>query len=629
MCGIAGGIWAEEVNRIDDKVNSALAAMRHRGPNDSGVEIFTVSTSTVALAQTRLSVIDLSSGGHQPMWSDNGKYAIVFNGEIYNYKELRAELADCGHIFRTASDTEVLLKAWVHWGESCLMRCEGMFAFAIADVDAGTVTCVRDAFGIKPFFYDSTNGFVFASEQPALLSMRTQPPKANLQRAYDYLVNGDYDNGPNSFVDGVRHLEPGHIVEVDIISGRIKSARRWWWPKFAERPNINFGEAAEMVRDAFLHNVKLHLRSDVPLGAALSGGIDSSAIVCAMRHVAPDAPIHTFSYVASGAGLSEESWIDSINEHVGAVSHKVTATANDFARDVDAMILAQGEPFGSTSIYAQYRVFQLARESGMTVTLEGQGADELLAGYWGYPGYRIRSLVESKEFARAHRFAKHWSTWPGRSYHRAIMYYAATVLRGRMHARGRALLGRDARPKWLDVAALTDAGVQFEERLWSGAPHGHGRRVVERLAYEAQERVLPSLLRHSDRNAMRFSIEGRVPFLTPQFAELLLSLPESFLISDGGETKSVFREAMRGIVPSAILDRKDKIGFATPEREWLLSIAPQVRGWLRESGEVPFLRQQQLLEAFDDVVVGRRSFSWQVWRWINYVRWYRLAGMQS
>jgi asparagine synthase (glutamine-hydrolysing) len=389
---------------------------------------------------------------------------------------------------------------------------------------------------------------------------------------------------------------------------------------------LSFKDAAEALREAFLDSVRLHLRSDVPLGAALSGGIDSSAIVCAMRHVEPDMPIHTFSYIAQGSSLSEEEWVDRVGVHTGAFAHKVVATPEDLVRDIDTIVRAQGEPFGSTSIYAQYRVYQLAREQGVTVTLDGQGADELLAGYEGYPGDRMLSLLETpgEGLLAAGAFARQWGEWPGRSQCRAWMHMGRAVLPDGPYAHARRLMGRGASPEWLNADVLIDAGVTMSEPRPVRAPDARGRRVVEQLAQSLQSDGLPHLLRHGDRNSMRFSVESRVPFLTIPMAELALSLPEDYLISGSGETKSVFRAAMRGIVPDAILDRRDKIGFATPEREWFIKLASQSREWLQDADQVPFLHREPLLKAFDAIVAGHTPFSWQAWRWINYIRWYAM-----
>ncbi|MBB5661411.1 asparagine synthase (glutamine-hydrolyzing) [Brevundimonas halotolerans] len=628
MCGIAGGSWINPPARLKKAILESLGRMAHRGPDDQGFEIHERPASTTALAQTRLSIIDLTSGGRQPMFTADGRLAMVFNGEIYNYLELRGELRALGHDFRTCSDSEVLLLAWRQWGVACLRRLTGMFAIAVHDREARTLTLVRDAFGIKPLFHAHEAGrLTFASELPALMSLAETRPEPNPQRAYDFLVHGEYDSNEATFIQGVQHVLPGHYRVYDTDAGALGDQIQWWRAPIRQTSTLSFGDAADAVRQAFLDSVKLHLRSDVPLGAALSGGIDSSAVVCAMRHVAPDAPIHTFSYIAAGSPLSEESWVDMVNAHTGAIGHKVVASAEDLAADIDDMILCQGEPFGSTSIYAQYRVYQRAAEKGITVTLDGQGADELLAGYAGYPGQRLRSLLEGPGgLFEAHRFAKAWSRWPARSYRQAWMYYGRENLPDQAYAAARTVMGRPPVPDWIDEDALAEAGVDLRAPRMAARAEGHGRRVVERLGHSLQVHGLPHLLRHGDRNSMKYSLESRVPFLTVDLVELLLGLPEEFLISPTGETKSVFRAAMRGIVPDAILDRRDKIGFATPEREWLATLAPRARHWLEGAENVPFLRKEPLLKAFDDMMAGRTTFSWQAWRWINYVRWYKQLG---
>ncbi|OJV59455.1 MAG: asparagine synthase (glutamine-hydrolyzing) [Burkholderiales bacterium 68-10] len=630
MCGIAGGWWTQHV-QAEASLPQALRAMRRRGPDDNGHNLFTMGGATVGLAQTRLSIIDLSAAGHQPMHSRDGRWVIVFNGEIYNYRELRAELQALGHSFSSDSDTEVLLAAWARWGHTCLPRLAGMFAFAVLDRQSHSLTCVRDAFGIKPFFYSSrAEGFRFASEVPALLKLLPGKPRLNWQRAYDYLVHGDYDSGPDSFFAGVHHLLPGHWLTVDMSTGQANAPQRWWTPSIEERPGWTFADAVEQVREQFLQNIRLHLRSDVPLGAALSGGIDSSAVVCAMRHVEPDMPIHTFSFIAAGSDVNEERWVDQVNAHVGAVVHKVGATGAELARDLDDMILAQGEPFGSTSIYAQYRVFQLAREAGITVTLDGQGADEMLAGYIGYPGQRLRSLLEAGQLAQASQFFNGWAQWPGRSRLLAAKYLASEVTQGRLYEALRRLDGRTSVPAWIHPGALSDAGVHLIKPRQRPELDEKQRRVMAELALSLHRRGLSALLRHGDRNSMRFSVESRVPFLTLDMANLLLSMPEHFLVSPQGETKHVFRAAMRGIVPDDVLDRRDKIGFATPEKTWLFGMSGTVREWLRPDLALPFLDQTKLLQEFDRIMAGNKPFSWQVWRWVNFCRWHQqFIGVQA
>lgn len=622
MCGILGSYHSRHDDGLSRGIDAGMNALKHRGPDARRVETYAVEDGVLYLGHTRLSIIDLTDGGIQPMNEISGRYSIVFNGEIYNYKELREELKALGCRFKSDSDTEVLLAAWAAWGAACLPRLRGMFAFAVLDRLSATLTCVRDAFGIKPFFYTrQSSDFLFASEVPAVLALKSARAKINWHRAYDYLVHGVYDSNEETFFDSVLQLSAGHMLVVDLVGRRVDAPQRWWTPQIAERRNLSFDEAADQVRENFLQSIRLHLRSDVPLGAALSGGVDSSAVVCAMRHVAPDQPIHTFSYIASGSSVSEEKWVDLVNQRVGANAHKVLVTPQELARDLDDMIRAQGEPFGSMSIYAQYRVYQLAKENGITVTLDGQGADEMLGGYIGFPGERIRSLLDEGNLSQAWVFLRHWARWPGRSMAMGLKAALAECTNGMPHELMRMAAGLNKVPDWIDSRVAQDMGLAGRVKRFHSTEHANGRRMAAQMINMLTQHGLPGLLRHGDRNSMRFSVESRVPFLTLDQVEFALSLPEHYLVSQEGLTKHVFRRAMQGIVPDEILLRKDKIGFEPPEKEWLFSIADQAREWLSEDMEIPFIRRGALLAEFEDVIAGRRPFSWQVWRWINFYRW--------
>lgn len=568
MCGIIGSFHRSPTIEFESQWSSALNLIRHRGPDDEGTYKTPVGGGFLRLGHKRLSIIDLSAGGHQPMHSIDGRYTVVFNGEIYNYRELREELLAEGFSFRSDSDTEVLLCAWAKWGAQSLPKFTGMFAFAVFDNVEMTLTLARDAFGIKPLYYwlDDLE-LRFSSELPSLLTMLPVPYELDLQCAYNYLVYGVSDIGMRSFVKSVNVLPSGHFMKVSFNGLQTFSSERWWWPSITLRYNISFEDAAAQLRDLFLKSVRLHLRSDVPLGAALSGGLDSSALVCAMRLLEPDMPIHTFSFVARGSDVDEEHWIDIVNQHVGAIPHKVFVESEELIADLDDMIAAQGQPFGGTSIYAQYRVFKAARETGVTVTLDGQGADEMLAGYQGYPQGYIGSLLDRSDYLGVIRFVLNWSRWPGRGLKRSLLEFVAAIAPKWSLTIAYRAIGFDANPGWLDTAWLRERGVTTEYPVnLQKSPEGHGRRLVEQLRHALTEYGLPELMRHGDRNSMRWSIESRVPFLTTEIAEFLLSLPEEYLLSPQGETKHVFRAAMRGIVPDEILDRKDKIGFRTPEK---------------------------------------------------------------
>lgn len=563
------------------------------------------------------------------MVSACGRYVLVYNGEIYNFLELRRDLLLRGFVFHTSSDTEVLLAAWSAWGVECLPRLVGMFAFAIFDRTELTLTCARDAFGIKPFFYtaDSLGDvWAFASELPALLSLLPSPPALNLQRVHDYLAYGSYDDQPATFYEGIEQLPPGYWLQFSLLNRQCSDPVRWWKPSIAARSDLTFPQAAQELRELFLGSIRLHLRSDVPLGAALSGGVDSSAVVCAMRHLEPRAPIHTFTFVAPGSPVDEEPWADLVNAHVGAISHKVPAGPAELAVDIDALIRSQGEPFGSTSIYAQYRVFQAAREAGIIVTLDGQGADELLAGYEGYPQARLRSLFDQHRYGAATSLLQAWQQWPGRGRRRALQALVLALSPDHAGARLKQLRS-ELRDSWLNRRWLRDRGVKgiaSNAAPFASLLDRHGRHLSSSMRSALTGQGLAALLRHADRNSMHWSLESRVPFLTTDLAEFLLSMPEEYLLSDVGETKHLFRAAMRGIVPDQILDRRDKIGFATPELVWLQALAPQIDDWLGVAKEIPFLNHEKVVAMVHDTLAGKRRFTWQVWRLINFCRWMQL-----
>jgi asparagine synthase (glutamine-hydrolysing) len=629
MCGIFGS-FSQYGATTRQAAETALHALRYRGPNDQGVESFTVGQGQLTLGHARLSIIDLSPGGHQPMQSADGRYVIVFNGEIYNYRELREEIRRHGRVFQTESDTEVLLACWEHWGTDCLSRLTGMFAFAVFDRRAETVTLIRDAFGIKPlYYYRDGESIAFASEIPALLPILNTKPKLNLRRAYRYLAFGGYDDSDDTFYENILHLQPGHSLSVKLGSSGNGRPERWWLPSILERTDLSFKAAAEELRERFLTNIRLHLRSDVPLGSALSGGIDSSAVVCGIRHIEPDIPIHTFSFVARDSHVNEEKWIDIVNEQVGAVPHKVVVDLHELGGDLDDMIRAQGEPFGDTSIYAQYRVFKLARETGITVTLDGQGADELMAGYSGYPHRYVTSLLEKRQYHKIPSFLNNWAQWPGRNRKQALQMLSSLLVSDETKKFLRRIAGSERQPPgWIDSKWFEKHGIDIENpEVSEFNPDANGRRLVEELRNALTNKGLVSLMRHGDRNSMRWSIESRVPFLTIDFAEFLLNLPEHYLLSPKGETKSIFREAMRGIVPDKILDRRDKIGFETPEQAWLKGQRKDIEKWLEGIDTLPFMNGPAARKKVADVIDGKQAFSTEAWRLINFSRWVQLQDL--
>jgi asparagine synthase (glutamine-hydrolysing) len=633
MCGIAGVIGPGAVTAARPLLTSPLQTLKHRGPDDFGWLIDTPSGLQTGrgdlpqapfralLLHRRLSILDLSPSGWQPMTTPDQTMAIVFNGEIYNYVELREELLRAGCVLTSHSDTEVLLRAYAHWGPTVLRRLVGMFAFAFLDARRRTLFLARDFFGIKPLYYFQADGtFAFASEIKALLRLPFVRRRINPQRCYEYLRFGLTDHGHETMFAEIAQLPAAHYLEMSLDDPRPGEPVRYWDVGGSERIDLSFDEAAVQLRDLFLDSIRLHLRSDVPVGAALSGGIDSSAIVASMRAVHPQADLHTFSFIADDPAVSEERWVDLIGDQTHVAVHKIRATPEELAADLDNLIRTQDEPFGSTSIYAQYRVFQLARQKGITVMLDGQGADELLAGYRPYLAARIASLVRQGHWLQAARFARRAAKLPGsRGLIRLLLQSGSLLCPASWKALAHQLLGEGLMPSWLNAAWFQGHGVT--------APVAHRRGRSDLLREQLHETVvrtsLPMLLRFEDRNSMASSIESRVPFLTPALAEFVLRLPEEYIIGADGTSKNVFRKAMRGLVPDPILDRRDKIGFATPERRWLTALRPWVDATLASdrAHAIPALNPLAMQREWQAVLEGRRPFDFRVWRWLNLIRW--------
>jgi len=630
MCGI-GGLTLRSPGLIKAEwLKGFSGGLAHRGPDDYGwfssyqrrcregrsveQDIF----GETLLIHRRLSIIDLSEGGHQPMSTPDGRFWIIFNGEIYNFVELRKELQSLGYSFRSQSDTEVLLAAYAEWGVHCLARLVGMFAFAVFDMQNRRLLLARDFFGIKPLYYTFwQEGFAFCSEIAPLLELPGVTREVNPQRLYDYLRFAASDNGIDTFFAQIKQLRAAHYMEVSLDQPQPAQPVRYWDIDLMKKPEISFDEATRQLSDLFIDSIRLHLRSDVPVGAALSGGIDSSSIVMMMRHLQPQLEIHAFSYVAQDPTISEERWVDLVGKAAKVMVHKVRVDSKELSDDLNQLIGVQGEPFISTSIYAQSRVFQKAKESGIKVMLDGQGADELLAGYSTYRLTRVSSLLSHGCWSEALQLARSgigpiWKVLP-----RAVARLAPPGTQTSL----RRAIGRGATPPWLNAGWCREHGV----RNFASLSTGTDNLLTEELYQACTETSLPQLLHYEDRNSMSYSIESRVPFLTPKLASFLFSLPEDYLLPAHGMSKAVFRKAMRGIVPDSILDRRDKLGFPTPERDWLLSLGPWVEQVLSSdtARQIRALSCDRIRQEWGSIVQGTTAFDSRVWRWVNLILWTR------
>jgi len=658
MCGIAGIITGDRKFPLFQSIRTMTDVLRHRGPDDEGYLLADVRNRStligggkdtpkavyrsplpyapkremdalaldrdsyhLAFGHRRLSIIDLSPAGHQPMCNKNGTLWIVYNGEIYNYLELRAELKSFGYTFQSNADTEVLLTAYEHWGVGALNRFVGMFAFAILNLEQRRIFLARDFFGIKPLYYTIwRGGFAFASEIKALLQLPWLHREVNAQRLYEYLRSGVTDHGGETLFSSIHQVPSAHYLEISLDRPDAIQLTRYWDLKVDQRSNMSFDAAARRLRSIFLENVRLHLRSDVSIGTALSGGIDSSSIAMMVSRLqSPKQAFHTFSFIPDDEALSEEKWIDLIGQAAGALVHKTRVNPHDILREIDSLIEVQDEPFLSMSICAQHQVFSSAHWNGIKVMLDGQGADEILGGYHTHLESRLASLIRRGRCLSAINLLTGISSQGNFHLRDLIFSTAGFFLPFQLQALPRKLLGKDLCPLWLDATWFLDRGVAFQI-----PEKPAGRELFKKHLYQTlSHTVLPMLLRYEDRNSMCHSVESRVPFLTPTFIEFIFGLPDEYILSKEGESKSVFRKAMRGIVPDQVLDRKDKVGFLTPEKQWLISVQRWCEKLLQSetTHHIGALNQEVIRREFQLFLNHSKDSNLPIWRLVNLIRW--------
>lgn len=622
MCGFLGYVTNAEVR--SETVNEAAKLMVNRGPDQSGFTVFQKFGCEALLIHKRLSIIDLTDSGKQPFQSKCGRYILLYNGEVYNYKQLREKLSNKGVSFQTETDTEVLLEFLLHSPISDLRNIVGMFAFALCDLQLGKITIARDAFGIKPlYYYIDDNVIVFGSDIKAICKTLPSVPVLDNAVSYHYLVHEQYDYSEHTFIKGIKQLNPGSYFEFKLKEFRATEIKRWWQPEISTNLDITFDDAAAHLRSLIFESMRLQLHADVPVAISLSGGLDSSILLSVARKILPEANIETFSYIEENKKYSEEYWVDYANAATEANSNKVVGRHLFQSSDIKRVINSQREPFGGGGIFAQNAVYKKARAKGIKVMLEGQGADELFAGYSGYPGQRLLSLLEKGQFYRAHKFARRWGQWPGRSYLLAWKYLMRLILPTFVYRILRFFMGRNFKPKWISQSVWSEEHFSANEFRVSLKKEFKGSRVKEAMLNSLCGAGLHSLLRHGDRNAMEHSIENRVPFLTLEIAEFVLSLPEHFLISDEGETKSILRRAMRGVVDDKILDRKDKLGFATDEEKHFKRVDESYFLKLLPSELPEFLNQSLIIAELNKYKMKGKKYKKVYWRWLNFIIWYR------
>lgn len=660
MCGLFGLIQEDPIDFFE--LNSMSKYLKHRGPDDEGfvtfdsndVQIFggidtpdismnvdnilwsptfrlpsqgMAQSSQLVLGHRRLSIIDPSPLGHQPMCSIDRSCWISFNGEIYNFLELREELRALGHSFCTDTDTEVIIAAYQQWGYDCLSKFNGMFALVIFDQKSKTLFLARDRFGVKPLYYWQVAGrLAFSSEIKAFTCLTGWNPYANKEKLLDFIVWNIADHSSSTMFDGVEQLLPGHFVTINLSNlfsgGSVPelSPQQWYVLPSNSSP-VDELDASQKLLLLLRDSVQLRLRADVPVGSCLSGGLDSSAIVCLMQDAAVTSTygnaLYTFTARSHDHDFDEYRYAEKVIERSSTISHQVIPELLNLFNELDDLIWHQDEPFVSTSIYAQWCLFRKAHDVGIKVMLDGQGADEILGGYRGYFGAYLASLVQKGFLVQWFGQLVALRRESGFSYARSIGYTFAYLFPSLFTWFGK-FDGRAYSDKTWLAEGVRDA-FRFDPFL---AVHGRSSSVKDLSIAQITKTNLPMLLHWEDRNSMAHSVEARVPFLDYRVVETCLEMSDSSKVG-GGISKRVLREAMNGIVPDFIIKRRDKMGFVTAEQLWMSRDDPQQfrRELIDAIKSLPSILSPRLLNHFDEMVEGRRSFDFRYWRAICASRW--------
>lgn len=562
MCGIAGIAAKSAINR--DAVPAMISRMGHRGPNGEG--LWHSDDHRVVFGHTRLAVIDISDAGAQPMLDPSGQIALVYNGEIYNYREIALRLRREGVELRSTCDTEVLLQAYMCWGPAMLAELNGMFAFCIHDSRDQTIFCARDRFAEKPFLFTATDRhFAFASEYKALFSLSDIPVGIDETRLMQFLADGrtGLDGGGETAFQGVRQLRGGECLTLDLRSMNLKIERYWSPGPDPRAGKMSFADAAAEFRSLLSDSVKLRLRGDVEIGSCLSGGLDSSAIVCLAREILGDQPYHVFCGRFPGTPADEWEYAEQVINHTGAIPHISEPTAPDLLSRIGEFAWFNELPVSSTSQFAQWTVFESAKDAGVTVLLDGQGSDELLGGYEQYfRDYLAALRADGQEDAARQEAEAIHQRYP------LALADDAEILKRRMpDGIRRAIAGLTG--KGSDVRfglTMPPQGDNFS--VDTGLSALTVNPLADGLIEDSFAATLPTLLRYGDRNSMAHSREVRLPFCDHRIAEFVLSLPPRFLMGDV-QTKRLLRESIRGTVPDPIRERWNKQGFRPPQDTWM------------------------------------------------------------
>lgn len=599
MCGICGIFSFHDTTPDINNVRIMMSEMKHRGPDSNGEW----NDDKIGLGFVRLSILDLSVDGNQPMTDDTGRYVITFNGEIYNYIELRRELKSKGYIFKTQTDTEVLLKGFLEWNVNVLDKLNGMFAFLIYDKVEKSFFAARDRFGVKPFYYSCDNNyFIFCSEISPIVRAFPESNGIQDESVYNYLVFNRTDYNNDTFYSNIKRLPHGSYL---IGKNDIK-IEKWY--------NLNDKISESACKDSITNllesSIKLRLRSDVPVGLCLSGGLDSSAIASILIKKLNVYNLSTFSAVYSNY-INDESKF--INEYRNTLSSMffISPSAQSLFEEKEQFVKAHGEPLPSTSPYAQYKVMQLA-SGNVKVTLDGQGADEELAGYHYFFGNYYKELLRQFKILKlikesVYYIKNHKSLYAFKTF---IFFLLSSERQSQVRVNKYGYVNEN-------LSDLYSKNNFITSNLYSSSD-------LNESLYNHFEYKLEHLLKWEDRNSMIFSIEARLPFLDYRLVEYLLSLPPEYKINKG-QTKYILRDEMKGILPEKIRTRQSKVGFDTPEEDWFREayFTEYVNDILAstEFRNLGYFDSAKIKKLYGKHLNKEINISKEIWKWINIYIW--------
>jgi asparagine synthase (glutamine-hydrolysing) len=598
MCGIVALFSPDQPAHRLEIVQRMLSTITHRGPDDAGV----MAHERTTLGFRRLSILDLSLNGHQPMTSADGSCSIVFNGEIYNYVELRRQLQAAGHVFASTGDTEVLLHAYMHWGRDAVERLNGMWAFVIIDRRSGTVFGSRDRFGIKPLFRCNVGGHVMlASEIKAIRASGLYRDDINPCVVADYLLDGRLDETPQTFYRGIEQVPAAHSFEI-AADGSFTQWRYWSVSSASEQPHE---EPAAAFAYLFEDAVRMHMRSDVPVAVHLSGGLDSSSILCASARVRGESgavdPLKAFSF--SDGEFDESRYIQDTIANAGAHLQCLQTDAARVWADLPRMLAAQDEPVHSLTAVIGYQLMALTQADGIRVILNGQGADETLGGYPSYFRDGWMTLLKQGGLAPAWREVTAYALDSGNSASTRFFDLLRHALQSK--ARASATYRTLAQRRYRRLRRSLPWAEPDLAKLVTGYPDHESPQLRSSLARSVEVTPLPIYLRVEDRNSMAHSVEARVPFLDHRLVELAFGLPRQWKLR-GGFNKVLLRDAMQNRIPESVRARRDKMGFPVPAARWMRSdLYPRLRelfadlggsvaGWVRLDGVQGLLEEHRV-----------------------------------